>query len=51
MCIYFAVPVNILYLADGIKLLCDFGQWYQIQESDFYKRNNGMLNSSDHTAQ
>lgn len=51
MCIYLAVLVNVLSLSDRITILCDFRRWYQIQESDFYKRNNGMLNNSDHTAQ
>lgn len=37
--------MNILYLSNGIKTLYDFGQWYQIHESDFYKRN--MLNNND----
>lgn len=46
-----AVLVNVLCLSDGIKILCDFGQWYQIKESDFYRRNKGTPNNSDHTAQ
>lgn len=43
--------VNVLYLSDGIKILCGFGRWYRIKESDFYINKCGIPNNSNHTAQ
>lgn len=43
--------MTILHLSNGIKILLDFWQWYQIKESDFYNWNNGTLNNIDHTGQ